>query len=380
MVWYGIESEDVDVELRDLAPGPEGIGSRFRLEAGSESAEVSLPLHGLYNVENCLAAAACAWALGLSLDEIAEAVRDVRPASMRGVVHRGQRSRWWTTPTTPIPPRWQGAGGRRAAARASGGWRSWATCWSWVPRGRASIASRASWRRGSGFSPVLGVGELSRELVAGAGAGAEAHWVPDAAAAAEWAAREVREGDLVLVKASRGVGLDAVVRRLLPGAGGGALMLYHLLYPLRDVIPAFNVFRYITFRVAAAIVTALLLSWLLGPWFIRTLRRLSVGQNIRDVGPQAHQVKAGTPTMGGLLILFAALGRRCSGGTCQRLRLDRGPGHRGLRRDRLRRRLPQGAQAAEPGADGAAPSSAPDPGRRRSWARRCSGCPASTRT
>jgi len=85
-------------------------------------------------------------------------------------------------------------------------------------------------------------------------------------------------------------------------------MLYHLLYPLRDVIPLFNVFRYITFRVAAAIVTALLLSWLLGPSFIRRLRRMSVGQNIRDVGPQAHQVKAGTPTMGGILILFACLG------------------------------------------------------------------------
>ncbi len=85
-------------------------------------------------------------------------------------------------------------------------------------------------------------------------------------------------------------------------------MLYHLLYPLHELIPAFNVFRYITFRVAAAIVTALLLSWLLGPWFIRKLRSLSVGQNIRDVGPQAHQVKAGTPTMGGVLILFACLG------------------------------------------------------------------------
>jgi phospho-N-acetylmuramoyl-pentapeptide-transferase len=84
-------------------------------------------------------------------------------------------------------------------------------------------------------------------------------------------------------------------------------MLYHLLYPLRDQVAAFNVFRYITFRAAGAIVTALLLSWLLGPVFVRTLRRLSVGQNIRDVGPQAHQVKAGTPTMGGLLILFAVL-------------------------------------------------------------------------
>jgi phospho-N-acetylmuramoyl-pentapeptide-transferase len=84
-------------------------------------------------------------------------------------------------------------------------------------------------------------------------------------------------------------------------------MLFHLLYPLRDEIALFNVFRYITFRAAGAIVTALLLSWLLGPWFIRTLRRLSVGQNIRELGPQAHQIKAGTPTMGGLLILFSTL-------------------------------------------------------------------------
>ncbi len=84
-------------------------------------------------------------------------------------------------------------------------------------------------------------------------------------------------------------------------------MLYELLYPLHDRFAAFNVFRYITFRAAAAILTALLLSWLLGPWFIHTLRRMSVGQNIRELGPQAHQVKAGTPTMGGLLILFAVL-------------------------------------------------------------------------
>jgi phospho-N-acetylmuramoyl-pentapeptide-transferase len=84
-------------------------------------------------------------------------------------------------------------------------------------------------------------------------------------------------------------------------------MLYYLLFPLRRYVPALNVFRYITFRAAMAIVTALLLSWFLGPGFIRMLRRLSVGQNIREVGPQAHQVKAGTPTMGGLLILFSVL-------------------------------------------------------------------------
>ncbi len=84
-------------------------------------------------------------------------------------------------------------------------------------------------------------------------------------------------------------------------------MLYHLLFPLHETFGAFNVMRYITFRSAAAVVTALLLSLAFGPWFIRTLRRLSVGQNIRDVGPESHQVKAGTPTMGGLLILFAVV-------------------------------------------------------------------------
>ena len=82
-------------------------------------------------------------------------------------------------------------------------------------------------------------------------------------------------------------------------------MLYHFLTPLADSVGLFNVFRYITFRTAGAVVTALVLSLALGPWFIATLRRLSVGQNIRDVGPESHTVKAGTPTMGGLLILFS---------------------------------------------------------------------------
>ncbi len=82
-------------------------------------------------------------------------------------------------------------------------------------------------------------------------------------------------------------------------------MLYHLLYPFAEHFSLFNVVRYITFRTAAATLTALLLSLWLGPAFIRFLRRQSVGQNIREVGPESHQVKQGTPTMGGLLILFA---------------------------------------------------------------------------
>ena len=81
-------------------------------------------------------------------------------------------------------------------------------------------------------------------------------------------------------------------------------MLYHLLYPLHQDYAAFNVFRYITFRAAYAALTALAMSLLLGPRVIRTLALWRVGQQIRAEGPQSHQVKAGTPTMGGLLILF----------------------------------------------------------------------------
>ena len=84
-------------------------------------------------------------------------------------------------------------------------------------------------------------------------------------------------------------------------------MFYHLLYPLRDYISAFNVFRYITFRSAYAAVTALLISFLLGPLFLRMLRRRQLTEGVREYVPESHAAKAGTPTMGGLLILVATL-------------------------------------------------------------------------
>jgi phospho-N-acetylmuramoyl-pentapeptide-transferase len=81
-------------------------------------------------------------------------------------------------------------------------------------------------------------------------------------------------------------------------------MLYYWLYPLARQYPIFNVFRYITFRMAMAAVTALLLLLVLGPAMIRSLKRRQIGQAIREEGPRSHQSKAGTPTMGGLLILL----------------------------------------------------------------------------
>jgi phospho-N-acetylmuramoyl-pentapeptide-transferase len=84
-------------------------------------------------------------------------------------------------------------------------------------------------------------------------------------------------------------------------------MLYHLLYPFRTELSVLNVTQYITFRTAAASLSALFISLVFGPWMIRKLNDFQIGQVIRTEGPQAHQKKAGTPTMGGLLILTASL-------------------------------------------------------------------------
>lgn len=82
-------------------------------------------------------------------------------------------------------------------------------------------------------------------------------------------------------------------------------MLYHLLYPLHTEFSVLYVFRFITFRTIYAAITALVISFLLGPWLIEKLSKLQVGQTIRRVGPESHFKKEGTPTMGGALILFA---------------------------------------------------------------------------
>lgn len=84
-------------------------------------------------------------------------------------------------------------------------------------------------------------------------------------------------------------------------------MLYHLLYPLHEFYSFFNVFRYITFRTIYAILTALLISFILGPWLIQKLKAFQIGQVVREDVPPRHLAKNGTPTMGGSLILTAIL-------------------------------------------------------------------------
>jgi UDP-N-acetylmuramoyl-tripeptide--D-alanyl-D-alanine ligase len=226
VVWYGLGAEHAEVRARHISPEPDGgVGSRFTLEAKGQSAEVRLPLHGLYNVENCVAAAACAWALGMPLDEIAAAVGGVKPAAMRGVVHRTERGvlivddSYNSNPAAAIKAL-ESAAALPAAGRRIAVLGDMLELGPEGPRFHREVGERAA---RLGFSPVVGVGELSREIAAGAAAteGTKAVWLPDAAAAADWAAAEVRSGDVVLVKGSRGVGLETVVRRLLGSSEAG---------------------------------------------------------------------------------------------------------------------------------------------------------------
>jgi len=247
VVWYGRESpeaqvtaedvraEDVraeDVRAEDVAAGEEagGWGSRFRLRvdlpaglgpggaAVRGSAEVRLPIQGTYNVINALAAAACGLALGVPLDEVVRALAGARPAKGRGEVHRLPGGPVLIDDSYNSNPD-AVALALASAAELAAGRRRTAVLGDMLelgPEGPRFHREAGETAAELGFSPVAGVGELSRELVAGAEAGgAEARWFATAAEAAEWAAGALGAGDLVLVKGSRGVGLDAVVARLL---------------------------------------------------------------------------------------------------------------------------------------------------------------------
>lgn len=84
-------------------------------------------------------------------------------------------------------------------------------------------------------------------------------------------------------------------------------MLFWLAEQYRDAFSSLNLVRYVSFRIMAAFISSLVIGLVLYPWFIRALQKASVGQVIRDDGPKSHFSKAGTPTMGGVLIMLAIL-------------------------------------------------------------------------
>ncbi len=200
-------------------------GSRFELVAGGDRVAVELPLHGLYNVENCLAAAACAHALGVPLAEIAAAVTGCGPEPGRGEVHQRDGLTIVDDSYNSNP---DAAAKALASARRLPAKRHVAILGDMLELGPESPAfHRTVGEQASelGFDLVLGVGELARELTdAALRHGTESRWLADAGEAAEWVsearlAGELGSGDVVLVKGSRGVGLEVVVRALLAGGG-----------------------------------------------------------------------------------------------------------------------------------------------------------------
>lgn len=238
VIWYGEGEERSGVPDRlDLRAGAVGtleggIGSRFELTAGGRRIDVRLALHGAYNVTNFLAAAAAAWSIGVPLEEIAEVAAEMPGAPGRGEVHRLNLAAGGTaflvddsynSNPDAVSKALVGAADLQTAGRIAG--RRVAILGDMLELGpEAPEFHREAGARAAdlGFSPIVGVGDLARHLVAGAAAGgAEAIHQPDAAAAADWVVGHLRSGDVLLVKGSRGIRLDQVVTRLLGAAIGG---------------------------------------------------------------------------------------------------------------------------------------------------------------
>ncbi len=218
VVWYGGESE---YRIADLTPREQG-GTRFRLITPAGEANVELPLHGAYNAENFLAAAATAHTLGVPLQALVEAAAAAAPVGGRGAVRALPNGATLIDDSYNSNP----VALRRAleSARALPGRRHWAVLGDMLELGPE--APRFHREEGEaaarlGFAPVVGVGALARELSDGAAAGgAEAHWFAKADEAAAWAPQQLHSGDVILVKGSRGVRLEKVVAALAGAAAG----------------------------------------------------------------------------------------------------------------------------------------------------------------
>ena len=226
VAWYSLAGAappgdgELALRVRDLECPVEGQpGSRFMLEAPGEGygVRVRLPLIGRHNVENCLAAATAAHRFGVPLEAIAEAASAAAPASMRGVLRQVGEAQVYDDSYNSNPDAVARALEAVAQLPAKRRWTVLGDMLELGPEGPRF--HREAGRRAArlGFDPVVGVGELAREIVLGAEEeGARSVWFATALEAAEFAARELRAGDLLLVKGSRGVGLEVVVDHVLP--------------------------------------------------------------------------------------------------------------------------------------------------------------------
>ncbi len=230
VVTYGIK-KPADVSASSVQPLANGVlrpGSRFELSTAAGRRTVELPIHGLYNVENFLAAAACGSMLGISLDDMVAAAADFRPASMRGELHRLADGLTVIDDSYNSNP--DAAARALESARMLPAVRRIAILGDMLELGpdEAEFHRRVGRRAAElGFDCVIAVGQISRHLKEGAeAAGGKAMWLPNSPAALDWlkenpsiGGKRLGCGDLVLVKGSRGVGLEVMVQEMVQSHG-----------------------------------------------------------------------------------------------------------------------------------------------------------------
>ena len=313
---------------------------------------------GRHMARNALAAAAAALAVGVSARRDRARARGVScrsPGRLVGAARGARRARSSTTPTTRIrircarrstcsraapAPRWLvlgdmgevGAHGprvpsrdRRVRARARASTRLYASARCAREARRGVRRRRASTSRRSTRSPRA-------------------------------VARRRAPATTVLVKGSRFMRMERVVAALAGAARGRRRTDAAAGSPSCSRRTCARSTSSATSRCARCWrrMTALVISFVVGPRMIAWLTRMKIGQSVRDDGPQTHLAKAGTPTMGGALILVSIIGHDAAvGRPRQPLRLGRAAGDGGLRRDRLGRRLPQGRPPQSEGPVGA---------------------------
>jgi UDP-N-acetylmuramoyl-tripeptide--D-alanyl-D-alanine ligase len=214
VVTFALE-EPADHRACEIEVLEEG-GTCFTWAARGEEVKVRLPLLGTYNVENFLAAAACASELGVSRIAVVEAVREAVAEKWRGQIHRSRGATIVDDSYNSNPAALKAA---LKSARELPGRRYWAILGAMLELGASSarfhdeLGARAV---SEGFSTVLGVGEEARALVESVRKnGGEGEWFASAADVAPAAAARLEPGDVVLVKGSRGIGLEVTVEYLL---------------------------------------------------------------------------------------------------------------------------------------------------------------------
>ena len=259
-------------------------------------------------VMNLLAAIAVAQVFEIAPDALREAVRTLHRGQDARRAHRARRHHDLERLLQLEPGGGAVDDGRAARRRRRGGGsRCWGRCWSWATRPRSCTGEWAGMPRSAGIDLLIGVRGAARAMVEEAGRAG----MSDGAAIFSRIRRRPASS-CAQAGARRAMRCCSRVRAACAwnGRWKGLWRKSHALLPalrtaLSRYVSPFRVFRYTTFRTAFASLTALFLCIALGPWLIGKLREFQIGQYIREEGPKSHQKKAGTPTMGGVLIIIS---------------------------------------------------------------------------